>query len=361
MEKRTPLYDCHVALNGKIVPFAGYSLPVQYKTGIIAEHKAVRSAAGIFDVSHMGELFVTGKDALKNIQNIVTRDISNLTSGHIAYSPVCNENGGVVDDILIYCKDTENYLLVVNASNKDKDYEWIKNHLEGDVEFKDMSDKIGQIALQGPKSEAILAQVTADIPEKYYSFVDEVPILKTGKNALISRTGYTGEDGFEIYAENDVIVEIWNELLRVGEEFGLIPCGLGARDTLRLEAAMPLYGHEMDDEVMPYEAGIGFFVNDDKKDFIGKEALVAKKEGARRRIGLVITERGIARHGDKVFLNGKEIGVVTSGSQSPILGAPICLARVEQSAAKMEEFTVEIRNKQIAAKRIPLPFYKREK
>jgi aminomethyltransferase len=360
MKKRTPLYDCHAAIKGRMVPFAGYMLPVQYSTGIITEHKAVREKAGMFDVSHMGELFISGQDALANIQKILTRDISGLIPGQAAYSPICNEQGGVVDDVLVYLLRDGSYMLVVNAANREKDVEWIKKHLDGDVDFVDHSDNIGQIAIQGPESARILGFISSELPERYYTFSERNPILKTGKEALISRTGYTGEDGFEIYADNETIVEIWKALLEVGEEHGLLPCGLGARDTLRLEAAMPLYGNDMDETVLPYEAGIGFFVNENK-DFIGKDALLAKKDVAARRIGLVILDRSIARHGAEVFYNGEKVGVVTSGTQSPTLGVPICMARVNINFAKHKHFTVTVRGKQINAEKVPLPFYKREK
>lgn len=359
MERKTPLFDAHVALGGRMVPFAGYMMPVQYKTGIIAEHKAVREKAGLFDVSHMGELHLSGKDALASLQNIVTRDISGMVPGQAAYSPVCNENGGVVDDILVYMLEENNYILVVNASNRFKDADWVRTHLQGDVCFEDISDATGQIALQGPLSEKILRKLTCEIPEKYYTFIDNVDI--EGKKVVVSRTGYTGEDGFEIYADSNVIAELWDSLLRVGEEDGLIPCGLGARDTLRLEAAMPLYGNEMDDEVLPFEAGIGFFVHTDKKNFIGSDALAEKKADACIRRGLEILGRSIARHGDEVYCNGKKAGVVTSGSMSPTLGKAICMARIARDFSQEEFFTVVVRGKEIEAKRTPLPFYKREK
>ena len=286
MEKKTPLYDCHVAANGKIVPFGGYLLPVQYETGVIKEHMAVRTACGLFDVSHMGEIVLTGPDALKNVQMVTTNDCSGMYDGQVRYSPMCNEQGGVVDDILVYKVNDNAYLLVVNASNKDKDAAWISSHLSGDVKFEDISESVAQVALQGPNAVPMLASLVADeqIPKKYYSFVQEADVK--GIKCLISRTGYTGELGYELYCAAEDGPKLWDLLLETGKEFDMIPCGLGARDTLRLEAAMPLYGHEMDDTVTPLETDLGFFVKLDKEDFIGKDALVAAGEPSRCRVGL---------------------------------------------------------------------------
>ena len=248
MALKTPLYDQHVALEGKIVEFAGYLLPVQYPTGVITEHMAVREKVGLFDVSHMGEVIISGKDALKNLNYILTNDFTNLAIGRVRYSVMCYEDGGCVDDLIVYRMDEEKYLIVVNASNRHKDVEWMKAHLSGDVEFKDASDEYGQVALQGPLSKDVLSRFT-EVPEKYYSFI-ETKILDYP--CIVSQTGYTGEYGFEIYASNEAIVEIWKALL---EDERVIPCGLGARDTLRLEASMPLYGHEMDETISPLETG----------------------------------------------------------------------------------------------------------
>lgn len=355
MEKKTPLYDRHVALGGRMVPFAGFVMPVQYKTGILQEHTAVRSACGLFDVSHMGEFLLTGKDAKQCVQHLVTRDIAGILPGQVSYSPVCNEEGGVVDDILIYCIAEDVFFLVVNAANTQKDAEWVTAHLLGDTAFENLSDGIAQIAVQGPQADGIVRTMADALPEKYYTFIRETQVC--GKRALVSRTGYTGEDGFEIYAHPDDIGIIWDALV----ERGAVPCGLGARDTLRLEAAMPLYGHEMDDTVMPYEAGIGFFVNDGKEDFIGKDALTAKKAAARKRIGLEVTDRGIPRSGDIVLLDGKEVGVVTSGTQSPTFKKPIAMARVSADAANRDTYEVQAKNRVLHAKRLSLPFYKRNK
>lgn len=362
MEKKTPLYDCHVAANGKIVPFGGYLLPVQYETGVIKEHMAVRTACGLFDVSHMGEIVLTGPDALKNVQMVTTNDCSGMYDGQVRYSPMCNEQGGVVDDILVYKVNDNAYLLVVNASNKDKDAAWISSHLFGDVKFEDISESVAQVALQGPNAVPMLASLVADeqIPKKYYSFVQEADVK--GIKCLISRTGYTGELGYELYCAAEDGPKLWNLLLETGKEFDMIPCGLGARDTLRLEAAMPLYGHEMDDTVTPLETDLGFFVKLDKEDFIGKDALVAAGEPSRCRVGLKITGRGIAREHCPVFVGDQQIGMTTSGTHCPFIGMPVAMALVDKAYGEIgTEVEIEIRGRKVTAEVIALPFYKRPK
>ena len=362
MEKKTPLYDNHVALGGKIVPFGGYLLPVQYETGVIKEHMAVRTEAGLFDVSHMGELMLTGPDALKNVQKVTTNDMSGMYDGQVRYSPMCNEQGGVVDDILVYKVHDEAYLLVVNASNKDKDAAWIAGHVSGDVKFEDISESVAQVALQGPNAVPILAALTADeqIPKKYYSFIKEADVK--GIKCLISRTGYTGELGYELYCAAADGPKLWDMLLETGKEYGLIPCGLGARDTLRLEAAMPLYGHEMDDTVSPLETDLGAFVKLDKDDFIGKEALIAAGEPKRARIGLKVTGRGIVREHCPVFAGDMQIGMTTSGTHCPFIGMPVAMALVDSAYSEIgTEVEVEVRGRKVTAEVVPLPFYKRPK
>lgn len=361
MEKKTPLYDNHVALGGKIVPFGGYLLPVQYE-GVIKEHMAVRTEAGLFDVSHMGELMLTGPDALLNVQKVTTNDMSDMYDGQVRYSPMCNEQGGVVDDILVYKVHDEAYLLVVNASNKDKDAAWIAGHVSGDVKFEDISESVAQVALQGPNAVPILAALAADeqIPKKYYSFVKEVDVK--GIKCLISRTGYTGELGYELYCAAADGPKLWDMLLETGKEYGLIPCGLGARDTLRLEAAMPLYGHEMDDTVSPLETDLGAFVKLDKDDFIGKEALAAAGEPKRARIGLKVTGRGIVREHCPVFKGDMQIGMTTSGTHCPFIGMPVAMALVDSAYREIgTEVEVEVRGRKVTAEVVPLPFYKRPK
>lgn len=361
MEKKTPLYDSHVAAGGKMVPFAGYLMPIQYGTGIIAEHNAVRKEAGLFDVSHMGELELSGPDALANVNNLVTNDCAQMVVGQVTYSPFCNDEGGFIDDLLVYKKSDDCYLLVVNAANREKDYQWVKNHIQGNVVLNDQSDEVAQLALQGPKSEAILAKIAPpeSIPEKYYTFVDNV--LVDGKTCLVSRTGYTGEDGFEIYCKNADAAALWAKLLEVGKEDGLIPCGLGARDTLRMEAGMPLYGHEMDDDIIPKEVGLSIFVKMDKENFIGKAAIETKAPRYRR-IGVKLLDRGIARDGDKVYLGDEEIGFVTSGNMSPTLGYAIAMCRVAVGKVeKGDTVFVEVRGRKLKAEVIPVTFYKRQK
>lgn len=358
MEKKTALFDRHVSLGGRMVPFAGFSLPVHYPAGIIAEHHAVRRQAGLFDVSHMGEFVISGKDALANLQNLLTRDIGGKPVGRVLYSPLCNESGGVVDDVLIYLLPSERYLLVVNAANREKDADWIRRNLTGDVRFTDESDTISQIALQGPKSQVILEKICSDIPLKYYTFIEKTHIA--GADALLSRTGYTGEDGFEIYLANEDAPAVWDALLTAGRDYKILPCGLGARDTLRLEAALPLYGHEMDETVLPCEAGLGRFVNMEKERFIGRAAILSGKDCARTLIGL-LPASGIAREGAAVYAGGREAGVVTSGTHAPALGHPVCLARVESGCADEAAFEIAVRGRMLQAKKTGLPFYKRLK
>ncbi|MFV0503358.1 MAG: glycine cleavage system aminomethyltransferase GcvT [Lachnospirales bacterium] len=362
MELKTSLYDLHVKYNGKIVPFAGYLLPVQYKAGVIAEHMAVRTACGLFDVSHMGEITCVGPDAIKNLNHLLTNDFTKMYDGQARYSPMCNENGGVVDDLIVYKEKEDHYLIVVNASNKDKDFAWIKDHQFGDVEFKDVSSEVAQLALQGPKAEEILKKVAKeeDIPPKFYSATFNRNIA--GLNCIISRTGYTGESGFEIYLPTEDAPKLWEVLMEAGEEQGLIPCGLGARDTLRLEAAMPLYGHEMDDTITPLETGLNFAVKMDKEGFIGKAAMEKNLELTRKRVGLKITSAGIVREHCTVYVGDEPIGESTSGTHCPYLGYPIAMAILEIEHTEIgTEVEVEVRGRRIKAEVVKLPFYKKEK
>ncbi len=364
MEKKTPLYDCHVALGGKIVPFAGYLLPVQYGTGVITEHMAVRKEAGLFDVSHMAEIVLEGPDALANANMLTTVIVDEMVDGQVKYSPMCNEQGGIVDDLMIYRLREDKYLFVVNAANHEKDYEWMKNHITGNVTLTDVSDDVAQIALQGPNADAILEKICdrAYIPEKYYTFVEEGVIRLSDRDitAIVSKTGYTGEDGYELYCNSEDAFDLWNTLLEVGKENGLIPCGLGARDTLRLEAAMPLYGHEMNDELTPKESGLGFFVKMDKPDFIGKQAILDKGTPTIKRVGLVITGRGIAREHCAVFDGDKEVGWVSSGTHCPYIGKAIAMAYLPTELAVIgNTVTVDVRGRKIDAEIIKLPFYKK--
>ncbi len=362
MEQKTPLYETHVKYGGKIVPFAGYLLPVQYGTGVITEHMAVRTACGLFDVSHMGEIMCIGKDAVKNLNHLLTNDYTTMYDGQARYSPMCNEEGGVVDDLIVYKVRNDHYFIVVNAANKDKDFAWMKKHEFGDAVFTDISKDVAQIALQGPKAETILKKLVAeeDIPKKYYSayFHKEIG----GMDCIISKTGYTGEDGFEFYLAAEEAPKLWELLLETGKEEGLIPCGLGARDTLRLEAAMPLYGHEMNDEITPVEAGLGFFVKMQKEEFIGKAALEEKGVPAVKRVGLRVTGRGIIREHTDVYADGKKIGVTTSGTHCPYIKAPVAMALLDTEYTKVgTAVEAEVRGRKVVAEVVPLPFYKKAK
>ncbi len=362
MELKTPLYEAHVKAGGKIVPFGGYLLPVQYKEGVIKEHMAVRTQAGLFDVSHMGEILCQGKDALANLQMMLTNNFDNLTDGQARYSPMCNEQGGTVDDLIVYKKGDEDYFIVVNAANKDKDYQWMLDHQFGEVTFTDVSDQYAQLALQGPKAMEILRKLAPEenIPKKYYHAVFDTEAA--GIPCIISKTGYTGEDGVEIYLDSARAQEMWDALLEAGKEEGLIPCGLGARDTLRMEAAMPLYGHEMDEQVTPLEAGLGFAVKMTKEDFIGKKALEEKGEPARKRIGLKVTGRGIIREHQDVYLGDRLIGHTTSGTHCPYLGCTVAMALVDADCTEPgTKVEADVRGRRVEAQIVPLPFYKRSK
>lgn len=360
MELKTPLYEMHVKYGGKIVPFAGYLLPVQYQTGVIAEHMAVRQACGLFDVSHMGEITCTGPDALKNLNDLLTNDFTNMEDGQARYSPMCNPAGGVVDDLIVYKIRDDSYLIVVNASNKDKDYAWMKAHETGKARFMDISGEVAQIALQGPKAHEILRKVTKEeeIPGKYYTAVFEGHA--GGHICMVSKTGYTGEDGYELYVAADEAPAVWELLLEAGKEEGLIPCGLGARDTLRLEAAMPLYGHEMDDEISPLEAGLSFAVKLGKEAFVGKEALTRQGAAARKRVGLKVTGRGIIREREDVYVGEKKVGQTTSGTHCPYLGYPVAMALLDAEYTKPgTQVEAEVRGRRVPAVVVALPFYKR--
>lgn len=362
MELKTPLYEAHVKAGGKIVPFAGYLLPVQYETGVIKEHMAVRKEAGLFDVSHMGEILCEGKDALANLQMLLTNNFDNMVNGQARYSPMCNENGGTVDDLIVYKKSEEHYFVVVNAANKDKDYQWMLDHQFGEVQFTDVSEQYAQIALQGPKAMEILRKLSSEesIPKKYYHAVFDGEVA--GISCIVSKTGYTGEDGVELYLASTDAEKMWDVLLEEGKEEGLIPCGLGARDTLRMEASMPLYGHEMNDEITPLETGLGFAVKMAKDNFIGKAALEEKGDPARVRVGLKVVGRGIVREHADLFVGEKRVGQTTSGTHCPYLEAPVAMALVEKEYSEIGTILkAEVRGRKIDCEVIPLPFYKRSK
>lgn len=363
--KKTPLNAIHRASGGKMVDFGGWDMPVQYKAGVIEEHLATRTRAGLFDVSHMGEIWVDGPDAVSFVDSITTNDVTKLADGQAHYSALTNEKGGVVDDLLVYRFGPEKLLLVVNAGTTEKDWDWITSHKgDANIALTNASADFCQIAIQGPQALYILQQMTdtelASI--KYYWFttgtVDDV-------DAIISRTGYTGEDGFEIYAAADKAEQLWKRIMLVGEAEGIVPCGLAARNTLRLESAMSLYGHELSDDISPLEAGLGWITKLNKEsDFIGKEALLKlKTDGFKRKIvGFEMTEPGIGRDGFDVYINGEKTGYVTSGSPSPFLKKNIGLAFVPVDFANPgQELKIDIRGKQVGAKVVPTPFYKRDK
>jgi len=353
--KRTPLYEVHKEYNGKIIDFAGSLLPIQYE-GIIKEHEAVRTKAGVFDVSHMGEILFTGKDSRSFINYLITNDVDKMKNDQAMYSPMCYQNGGTVDDILVYRFNEEKYILVVNGANVEKDFNWILSNMNGfDVNVKNISEKIAQIAIQGPKSAEILNKVTDfDVNAiKYYHFKDKVKIANI--ECLLSRTGYTGEDGFEIYIDPIGVVLLWNKLFEVGKDLGIRPAGLGCRDTLRFEAGMPLYGNELSKDINPIEAGLGMFVKLNKKDFIGKEALLnynEQQDGQRKIVGFELLDKGIARHGYMVEdEDGKLIGEVTTGYKSPTLDKNIGMALIGKSYSSLNNnIYIRIRKKVVKAK-----------
>jgi aminomethyltransferase len=354
--RRTPLYEEHKALGAKLVDFAGYEMPVQYE-GIKAEHKAVRESAGLFDVSHMGEAVFRGPEAERAVQRLVTRDVSRQKEGQAGYCAVCYEDGGTVDDVIVY-KRPDDFFVVVNASNREKDLNHFRAYIEDlDVELTDESEDWALLALQGPEAVAMLQDFTdEDLSSiKPFRFVEGA---LDGMAAIISRTGYTGEDGFELYLGLDDVPDIWRKLV----EAGASPAGLGARDTLRLEAGMCLYGNELGPETTPLEAGIGFAVHLDKEEeFIGQAALKEEKDqGLRKKlVGFNLEERGIARHDHAVKVGDETIGKVTSGTMSPTLNEAIGLALVAPNVE--DRFEVEIRGRKIPAHTVQLPFYKREK
>ncbi len=331
--KRTCLYDRHVSLGAKISPFGGFDMPIQY-SDIISEHKAVRNNCGVFDVSHMGEITISGPDAERYVQYIFTNDIENAPIGKIYYGMMLYPDGGVVDDLLVYKMDEQKFFLVVNAANTDKDFDWICQNKAGyEIEVNNDSDKYGQIAVQGTESESVIEHILGlDVKELSFYTFKIVHICE--QDVIISRTGYTGEDGFEIYASHEYIIEMWDKLI---ESKKVVPCGLGARDTLRFEVGLPLYGQELSKEISPVEAGLGMFVKTEKSDFIGKQAIVKQKaEGTTcKLIGLELDDKAIPRHGYEVENMGKVIGHVTTGYNSISTGKSVAMALIETSSAKI--------------------------
>ncbi|MBC2104185.1 glycine cleavage system aminomethyltransferase GcvT [Listeria booriae] len=358
--KKTPIFPLYEKYGSKTIDFGGWDLPVQFQ-GIKAEHEAVRTNAGLFDVSHMGEVTVKGAGSLDFLQKMLSNDISKLEPGKAQYNIMCYETGGVVDDLVVYMIADNDYLLVVNAANTDKDYEWLAEHATDDVNVQNVSLEYGQLALQGPNAEAVLAKLTdADLGALgFFGFVDNVEVA--GVQALVSRSGYTGEDGFEIYTKAEDAPAVWEAILKED----VLPIGLGARDTLRFEANLALYGQELSKDISPLEAGVGFAVKLQKEaDFLGKKALIAQKEAGltRKSVGIELIDRGIPRHDYKVFAGDKEIGIVTSGTQSPTLGKNLGLALIDIDYTALDSLVeVEVRSKKLQAKVVPTPFYKRAK
>ncbi|MGI6212544.1 MAG: glycine cleavage system aminomethyltransferase GcvT [Anaerovoracaceae bacterium] len=359
--KRTTLYDTHIKYGGKMVPFAGWEMPVQYKAGVVKEHMAVREKCGLFDVSHMGEVFLKGPDSTKNLNWLLTNDYTDLKAGQARYSLMCNEHGGVVDDLIVYKHDDEFFMIVVNAANREKDFKWMCDHKIGNAEFTDVSDDWGQLALQGPKAKEVLKKlVPADmIPAGYYEVNWDAEL--DGVKCIISTTGYTGEDGVEIYMPAAEAPKFWEDIIQAGQEEGILPCGLGARDTLRLEAGMPLYGHEMTDDITPKEALMSMFVKMDKDDFIGKAAIEAGTPPKRKKVGLEVVGRGIIREEMDVYRNGKKIGVTLSGTKCPYINKAVATALIDADQRELgEEVEVDVRGRMVKAKMVKSQFYKRE-
>lgn len=364
--RETALKDRHIALGAKMVPFAGWYMPVQY-TGILDEHRSVRTQAGLFDLGHMGQVRVEGPDALSYLQQVTTNDVSVLNPGDAQYSLLPNEQGGVIDDIIIYRLEGKGtYFVVINAANRDKDVAWLHARRSAlanlDVAVDDVSDSLGMIAIQGPNAESIVQRLT-DFPLETIGGFQSATAVVAGIPLMLARTGYTGEDGFEFYPPQDQTVALWDALMAAGKDQQLVPIGLGARDTLRLEARMPLYGNELADDISPLEAGLGWAVKLNKGDFIGRDAIAAQKEQKvpRKTVGFRLTERaGSARHGYAVEQDGKTVGVVTSGGHSPTLGAEIGLALIDAEAAGVgKPLQIIIRGRAVNAEQIKLPFYRR--
>jgi aminomethyltransferase len=361
--KKTPLFSLYQEAGAKTIEFGGWDLPVQF-TSIKEEHEAVRTKAGLFDVSHMGEVEVSGPDALAFVQKITTNDAAKLDVGQAQYSIMCYPDGGTVDDLLVYKLAEDRYLLVINAANIEKDVDWMKQHMEGDMKLQNVSDDTAQLALQGPLAEKVLQTLTEEDLSaiKSFRFIEAAQIADV--QALVSRSGYTGEDGFELYTTPENAQTLWRRILEAGRG-EVLPCGLGARDTLRFEARLPLYGQELSASISPIEAGVGFAVKTDKPvPFIGQEALKKQREeGAPRKlVGVEMIGRGIPRTHYPVYAGGELIGEITTGTQSPTLKKNIGLALIKREFSEPgTTVEVEIRGKRIEAVIVPLPFYKRSK
>jgi aminomethyltransferase len=359
MAARTPLYEKHVAAGARMVEFGGFDMPLQYST-IRDEHIAVRTRCGLFDLSHMGEVRFTGDDALDVVQNLVTNDASRLEVGGALYAVMCNEQGGIVDDVVVY-RDPEGYMIVINAACRAKDVAWMRAH-SGGASLQDLSDDLALLAVQGPRAVKVVSGMTADdvTGVRPFHFVDT---SVAGVHAAVSRTGYTGEDGFELYVDAPDAAGLWDALLEAGSTEGMLPCGLGARDTLRLEAGLRLYGQDMDDNTDPYSCALGWTVKRQKGEFIGSAALaqIDPSKPPRRFIGIELQGRAIARHGQRVLTGGEETGEVTSGTYSFTLDHSIATASVDGDTPPDADLSIDIRGTLAAAAVVPLPFYRRPK
>ncbi len=361
MAFRTPLYDVHVRAGARIIEFAGWEMPVQYQ-GVLAEHLAVRTRVGLFDVSHMGEVVFRGPKALESLQRVFTNDLSRCSDGQAQYGCLCRETGGIVDDVVVYRRAADDLLVCVNAANRQKDFEWLRGHAAG-AELTNESDLWAQLALQGQLGVQVLQKLTSVRLASVgtYRFTQgEV----AGIPCTVARTGYTGEDGFELFCRSEQGPALWSALMEAGQQEGIQPAGLGARDSLRLEMAYRLYGSDMDDDTTPLEAGLAWVVKLDKGEFVGRQALLKQREVglSRKLVGFTLTDPGIARHGYPVLQDGKSVGIVTSGTKSPTLGIPIGLAYVPPGlAAEGSTFAIEMRGRAAAAKVVKTPFYSKKK
>jgi glycine cleavage system T protein (aminomethyltransferase) len=357
--KKTKFYNVHKKLGAKIIEYAGFEMPVQYSS-IIAEHKAVRNSVGMFDVSHMGEIFISGNKALDFVQEITTNDASKLFPGRVQYSAMCYRDGGIVDDLLVYRLDEKEFMLVINASNTDKDFKWMNDNNNVGTKLENLSDEYSLLAVQGPNSKDVIKKLTDVNIDKleYYHFVNT---KVTGIDMILSRTGYTGELGYELYFKGDEkqAEELWAKILDAGKEFNILPIGLAARDSLRLEKGYCLYGNDIDQTTNPLEAGLGWITKLDKENFIGKEALLEiKSKGLKRKLsGIVSAEKVFPRHGYEINSKGKKIGNVTSGTVSPVLEKPIALGYLETSySSPGTAVEISIREKKIPCEVVKLPF-----
>ncbi len=361
--KRTPLFDLYSENGGHVVPFAGWEMPVRFNASISEEHLAVREKAGIFDVSHMGEILLQGKDALSFANYLITNDVRKLQDGQVCYSVMCNDRGGAVDDLLAYKFGESKVMLVVNASNIDKDHEWILSKRGNfNVDIKNISEEMAQIAVQGPKAQEILQKTTTFELDKIGFFFFKEIVLGEGINAIVSRTGYTGEDGFEVYLSSVNAIALWNMIMKAGKNLGLQPIGLGARDTLRFEAKLMLYGNELDDETSPLSAGLSWAVSFEK-DFVGKDALLKQQADGLKKylVGFEMSERAIPRHGYAIYCGGEKVGAVTSGTFAPFLQKNLGLGYVPYEIRKSgTEIEIEVRGEMKKALIVKTPFYKKQ-